>query len=307
MRMIRKGDQGAIVREVQGNLRLAGAQLKVDGVFGPQTDKAVRAFQAAHHLPVDGVVGPRTMAALHNRSGRPKAPGHDSFDPAEFGAWLARLPGAIYDAVMPDAPPAAPSRAAKPAPAPASKPRQQPTPGAKAIVSPSQNKQHHRIRFEGHKGRGYVLHDFMKYKGYAIRLLGGRSIAPFDPRNPIRNECAQFVQFFGVALTREWRRGPQVCFLNKGDIPVGTVIATLRDGIYHNDHSGRSHVGIYLGHDPFGTKGGGVWMLDQFNKNPIDKRFRPYDGDAGPRAPIRATGRRFDWVRDGEEYFVLMT
>jgi cell wall-associated NlpC family hydrolase len=38
--------------------------IAADGVYGPQTRKAVRAFQRAHGLPVDGIVGPRTRAAL---------------------------------------------------------------------------------------------------------------------------------------------------------------------------------------------------------------------------------------------------
>jgi cell wall-associated NlpC family hydrolase len=46
-------------RAVQAELGLAA-----DGVFGPQTRKAVRAFQRAHGLEVDGVVGPATLAAL---------------------------------------------------------------------------------------------------------------------------------------------------------------------------------------------------------------------------------------------------
>jgi peptidoglycan DL-endopeptidase CwlO len=38
--------------------------LMADGVFGPQTRKAVRAYQRAHGLIVDGRIGPQTRAAL---------------------------------------------------------------------------------------------------------------------------------------------------------------------------------------------------------------------------------------------------
>lgn len=52
--------RGADVSEVQ---RAVGAE--PDGVFGPDTDAAVRAHQAANGLAVDGVVGPATWASLH--------------------------------------------------------------------------------------------------------------------------------------------------------------------------------------------------------------------------------------------------
>jgi lysozyme family protein len=35
-----------------------------DGVYGPQTRRAVRAFQRAHGLVVDGIAGPQTLGAL---------------------------------------------------------------------------------------------------------------------------------------------------------------------------------------------------------------------------------------------------
>ncbi len=56
--------QGEAVRRIQGRLLALGFKLKVDGVFGKQTDSAVRRFQKSRNLPVDGVVGPQTRAAL---------------------------------------------------------------------------------------------------------------------------------------------------------------------------------------------------------------------------------------------------
>jgi len=39
---------------------------KVDGKNGPNTQKAVRAFQAAASIDIDGMVGPNTRQALVN-------------------------------------------------------------------------------------------------------------------------------------------------------------------------------------------------------------------------------------------------
>ena len=44
----------------------------LDGVFGPQTERAVRAFQAENGLIVDGIVGRNTWRALVSSNGRPK-------------------------------------------------------------------------------------------------------------------------------------------------------------------------------------------------------------------------------------------
>jgi peptidoglycan hydrolase-like protein with peptidoglycan-binding domain len=40
--------------------------IPADGVYGPQTEAAVRSFQAAHGLTVDGIVGPETSAAMRS-------------------------------------------------------------------------------------------------------------------------------------------------------------------------------------------------------------------------------------------------
>src|SRR3954449_8898039 len=42
----------------------------IDGIAGPQTRRAIRAFQRRKRLGVDGIVGPRTRHAL-GRRGRP--------------------------------------------------------------------------------------------------------------------------------------------------------------------------------------------------------------------------------------------
>lgn len=57
------------VRDVQRRLNAHGSRLAVDGVFGPQTENAVRVFQRAKRLQVDGIVGPRTFKALGGSTG----------------------------------------------------------------------------------------------------------------------------------------------------------------------------------------------------------------------------------------------
>lgn len=58
--------QGEDVRVVQQHLSNLGyAQVSAaDGVFGPNTDAAVRAFQAVNGLTADGIVGPQTWERL---------------------------------------------------------------------------------------------------------------------------------------------------------------------------------------------------------------------------------------------------
>jgi peptidoglycan hydrolase-like protein with peptidoglycan-binding domain len=58
---------GSEGRQVQ-LLQQALGGIKVDGVFGPETEAAVRSFQASKGLAVDGVVGPLTSAALRSES-----------------------------------------------------------------------------------------------------------------------------------------------------------------------------------------------------------------------------------------------
>ena len=70
---VKKGSSGDAVRGVQEEFQFRagepGKGLKVDGIFGPQTDSTVRGFQQAVSLDVpsvvvDGIVGPVTWQAL---------------------------------------------------------------------------------------------------------------------------------------------------------------------------------------------------------------------------------------------------
>ena len=62
--LVRKGDQQHPVQTLQHLLRARGQNLTVDGILGPRTDAAVRAFQQQKALAVDGIVGPDTWSAL---------------------------------------------------------------------------------------------------------------------------------------------------------------------------------------------------------------------------------------------------
>lgn len=64
MSVIKQGDTGYAVRDLQQKLNRHGANITVDGWFGDQTRHAVITFQLAHNLPPVGQVGPRTLAAL---------------------------------------------------------------------------------------------------------------------------------------------------------------------------------------------------------------------------------------------------
>jgi peptidoglycan hydrolase-like protein with peptidoglycan-binding domain len=62
--LVRRGDTEHPVRTLQHLLRAHGKNVAVDGIFGPATDAAVRAFQGSRGLAVDGIVGPHTWSAL---------------------------------------------------------------------------------------------------------------------------------------------------------------------------------------------------------------------------------------------------
>lgn len=59
MNTIKRGSRGTDVATLQSKLGL-----RPDGIFGPGTERAVRAYQKAHGLTPDGIVGPHTWETL---------------------------------------------------------------------------------------------------------------------------------------------------------------------------------------------------------------------------------------------------
>lgn len=76
---------GIDLAAVQTKLNTLGAnpQLTVDGVNGPKTIAAVKAFQNAKGLTADGIVGPMTLAALGLTDTPPAEPTSSNLPPGE--------------------------------------------------------------------------------------------------------------------------------------------------------------------------------------------------------------------------------
>lgn len=66
-RIMGMGSQGKDVAALQRLLRAEGFEIVEDGVFGPQTRRAVRGYQAKKGLREDGVAGPVTLKAISPR------------------------------------------------------------------------------------------------------------------------------------------------------------------------------------------------------------------------------------------------
>lgn len=62
--LLRRGSEGDLVSMLQDFLSKDGFDLKVDGIFGPITQRCVKEFQKKYKLKVDGIVGPQTWGEL---------------------------------------------------------------------------------------------------------------------------------------------------------------------------------------------------------------------------------------------------
>jgi peptidoglycan hydrolase-like protein with peptidoglycan-binding domain len=87
---VQQGSTGEAVSAVQSQIHgrgLNASMVAVDGIFGPITNDAVRAFQSLLGLAIDGIVGPQTWNHLIN--GYLTAPDSTTDANDVFSAWEA--------------------------------------------------------------------------------------------------------------------------------------------------------------------------------------------------------------------------
>lgn len=86
--MLKKGDKGEAVKELQLLLIEAGAYLVADGIFGEGTEKAVAQFQRKSKLYADGIAGPKTMQALRYSTATKFSDIVDIWQPLPVGEYI---------------------------------------------------------------------------------------------------------------------------------------------------------------------------------------------------------------------------
>ena len=87
--LMRRGMTGQAVTDLQKALRAQGHPIDADGVFGPETERAVKSFQQQHGLIRDGVVGQETADRLRDLH---RADRGDGIDTRRPGSGAIRAP-----------------------------------------------------------------------------------------------------------------------------------------------------------------------------------------------------------------------
>ena len=95
--VLQSGSRSTAVKTLQKALQALGYSVgTADGVYGPNTESAVRAFQQANGLTVDGKAGDATQTLLYQLSGAANAP---SATTAPSGGDLTRYFGGDYSTI----------------------------------------------------------------------------------------------------------------------------------------------------------------------------------------------------------------
>jgi putative chitinase len=94
--LLRKGDNNENVKLMQQKLGIEPAVTN----FGPKTEAAVKAWQAAHGLDADGIVGDKTWAMIMAEGQSVPAPIETPIPQSTGGLKLEKLKGHIPDAVI---------------------------------------------------------------------------------------------------------------------------------------------------------------------------------------------------------------
>lgn len=87
--MLKKGDSGERVEDLQRLLIQNGASLSIDGSFGEKTFSAVKRFQLQNGLVDDGIVGPKTLEVL--RGVQENFIFAESFDIKGFEGYIGKI------------------------------------------------------------------------------------------------------------------------------------------------------------------------------------------------------------------------
>jgi peptidoglycan hydrolase-like protein with peptidoglycan-binding domain len=98
---MRQGDRGENVKALQEDLVLLGSDIIPDGIFGFDTTRAVKEFQAKFNLTQDGIVGPITEGAIRSIRAGGSLPTKQTVGsplPREIPSWMliAGISLAVY-------------------------------------------------------------------------------------------------------------------------------------------------------------------------------------------------------------------
>lgn len=64
--LVKRNQRGEMVKWMQWELVESGFNIRIDGIYGPATETALKSFQRSAKIGVDGICGPQTISALIN-------------------------------------------------------------------------------------------------------------------------------------------------------------------------------------------------------------------------------------------------